>query len=643
MRRVSLREAEVAQRCRADGSACCRCQSESEDPERARSAAHRAGGNQAVQRLARDAADSTLEVGRPGDAYEREADRVARAVLRGGTVPSVRSGSTAADGPRAAPSTSADAQQATAGSGPSASGSDRAESGRAATESAAPEPDRSAADRRPAPDTARRGQTAVRGAGGGGGDGRPLPPEVRSTFEARFGRPFDDVRIHDGPRAADLTERLGARAVTVGRDVYFGRGEFDPSTARGRALVAHELTHVVQQRGGERDSSGPPVRRRARSPRLMGKELFTSTMEICHRVLFSRTFSVSRGAVAVTADADFEHPRGEDCGPDHYEMTLTASRSLWIDQELGTCTFGTGSEETSLWGSVPDGEYYLTIFTSGSAPHCCLRGDITVSEQQGIPGMQGCTTYEGDNRIAALHGLLDVAGMIPALGVVPDAVNTGVYLIRGDWTNAGISAAAMVPVFGMGATLTRRGVKVSQDVIDDVGTPVIKQGLDGAKKSNLDYVRLGEGLVGIRGTMDNALEAATAKLLRSRGEVMLAQGDDAVRALLNYPAKKGQYTIDFITQTGSGKYVLREVKDSLDHAKIKKAVEEQLPDIADTLAKRMNDPKLGQMEVVLPARSGGGMPTLDSDVYEISGNLLLKDGSPVKVANKTVHVRPVSK
>lgn len=79
------------------------------------------------------------------------------------------------------------------------------------------------------------------------GSGRPLPGDVRSYFEPRFDRDLGDVRIHTGRRADDLSTSLGARAFTHGRDVFFASGEYRPSSRGGRRLLAHELTHTIQQ------------------------------------------------------------------------------------------------------------------------------------------------------------------------------------------------------------------------------------------------------------------------------------------------------------------------------------------------------------------------------------------------------------
>ena len=79
---------------------------------------------------------------------------------------------------------------------------------------------------------------------------QPLDAGVQSQMESAFGESFGDVRVHAGKHAGDAAGELDARAFTRGRDIYFREGEYNPSTREGQELLAHELTHVVQQRGG---------------------------------------------------------------------------------------------------------------------------------------------------------------------------------------------------------------------------------------------------------------------------------------------------------------------------------------------------------------------------------------------------------
>jgi len=77
--------------------------------------------------------------------------------------------------------------------------------------------------------------------------GRPLDAGTRAFMEPRFGHDFSGVRVHTGPLAADSARAVGARAYTVGRDIVFAGGEHAPESPMGRRLLAHELSHVVQQ------------------------------------------------------------------------------------------------------------------------------------------------------------------------------------------------------------------------------------------------------------------------------------------------------------------------------------------------------------------------------------------------------------
>jgi hypothetical protein len=85
--------------------------------------------------------------------------------------------------------------------------------------------------------------------------GRPLEPEVRTDMEARLGHDFSDVRVHDDGRAHDSAAAVNAHAYTVGSNVVFQRDRYDPGSTQGRTTIAHELTHVVQQRNGPVDGT----------------------------------------------------------------------------------------------------------------------------------------------------------------------------------------------------------------------------------------------------------------------------------------------------------------------------------------------------------------------------------------------------
>ena len=84
------------------------------------------------------------------------------------------------------------------------------------------------------------------------GSGTPLAPHIRDEMEDSFGADFSAVRLHTGAASAEMNEQIGARAFTYGTDIHFNEGEFSPGTQQGTHLLAHELTHVVQQNSGVR-------------------------------------------------------------------------------------------------------------------------------------------------------------------------------------------------------------------------------------------------------------------------------------------------------------------------------------------------------------------------------------------------------
>lgn len=86
--------------------------------------------------------------------------------------------------------------------------------------------------------------------------GRALEPTQRALLERSFDRDFSGVRVHADTEAANAAQRLGARAYTLGEHIVFGAAQYAPASTHGLHLLAHELTHVLQQRG-----SGPTIQR----------------------------------------------------------------------------------------------------------------------------------------------------------------------------------------------------------------------------------------------------------------------------------------------------------------------------------------------------------------------------------------------
>jgi hypothetical protein len=78
-----------------------------------------------------------------------------------------------------------------------------------------------------------------------GNNGQPLPANIRTRLESAFGQDLSEVRIHtNSPRATSM----GAKAYAIGNDIHFAPGQYQPSSANGKELIAHEAAHVVQQK-----------------------------------------------------------------------------------------------------------------------------------------------------------------------------------------------------------------------------------------------------------------------------------------------------------------------------------------------------------------------------------------------------------
>jgi hypothetical protein len=183
-------------------------------------------GNQAVQRLIKSGTiQAKLRIGPPGDVYEQEADRVAEQVMRM----------------------------------PEPGAKERKNCSRQTTSIQRKCPKCKEDEEIQRKPEEKRNTGSVYEAipeleaniNNLSGRGQPLPDSVRAFFEPRFGYDFSQVRVHSGADAGQSARDVSARAYTVGTNVVFGANQFAPGSTEGRRLLAHELTHVIQQGGAD--------------------------------------------------------------------------------------------------------------------------------------------------------------------------------------------------------------------------------------------------------------------------------------------------------------------------------------------------------------------------------------------------------
>lgn len=172
-----------------------------------------------------------LTVGEPNDPYEQEADRVADQVMRMAE-PRVQTkcacgGEAGPDGECAACKTQRLGIQRQAQDEP-------------AQREAVVQAQSDTAPAEASPDLESR-------LNGSRGSGQALPADTRGAMESAFGADFGGVRVHTGNEAVQMNKALSAQAFTHGSDIYFNAGKYEPGSAEGKGLLAHELTHVVQQ------------------------------------------------------------------------------------------------------------------------------------------------------------------------------------------------------------------------------------------------------------------------------------------------------------------------------------------------------------------------------------------------------------
>jgi len=169
-------------------------------------------GNHAVQRMLKTGAiQASLRIGQPNDIYEKEADRVADEVMRM-PEPAVQ-------------------RECSPGSKCPHKDDDEKKNIVLRKPGGTPQGITSVPD------------SFVRSLG----SGQPLDPATRAFFEPRFGADFRDVRVHTGSMAAESAGGISARAYTYGTNIVFGKNQYAPGSPEGRQLLAHELTHVIQQ------------------------------------------------------------------------------------------------------------------------------------------------------------------------------------------------------------------------------------------------------------------------------------------------------------------------------------------------------------------------------------------------------------
>ena len=259
-----------------------------------------------------------LAVNHPGDVYEREADHVAEHVLRTPAPRIQRACASCAAGGHRCPTCSSQ--------------------------------DEKLVQRKAAPASAAAGMAVSDDFLSALGSGRPLDPGIRDFMEARFGHDFAGVRIHTDHAAAATAHSVNALAYTVGHDVVFGAGQYAPETTQGKHVLAHELTHVIQQsaapasrdRGGVRPPGSIAGRALARTSRLISRLTCPATHDIRECPVGQKCGPAGRGTCRFPTRKTgcICHDTGPEPGPSGTAVATGMLIGAGIGTVLGAITGG---------------------------------------------------------------------------------------------------------------------------------------------------------------------------------------------------------------------------------------------------------------------------------------------------------------
>ena len=250
--------------------------------------------------------------------------------------------------------------------------------------------------------------------------GQSLDVAARSFMEPRFGHDFSSVRIYSDSRAAQAARSMKALAYTVGSDIVFGAGQYQPETTSGRRLLAHELTHVIQQ-----SAAGPRIQRQSHEggglPELVLPPEFSADAPLPNTFTFWINAFIPgdlEGAIPVPAGPE----KGKRMFPGPFPWSdcfLTDSRGFSSNRLASARVHVEGVVDLhtrSLQGSA--------LYSSGTKELDCEDGEIECAKRAAVSG--SVTTQSDRSNPNLLYiKINDVAASDPCVTGAPDVNMNG--------------------------------------------------------------------------------------------------------------------------------------------------------------------------------------------------------------------------
>jgi hypothetical protein len=210
------------------------------------------------------------------------------------------------------------------------------------------------------------------------GGGSAMDINTKHEMESGFGANFSSVNIHTDSKAVQMSEQLGAQAFTHGNDVYFNKGKYNPNSKEGKHLLAHELTHTIQQTGSKAQNS---VQKLSDPDCDATKHLNVSgSCHNYHNTCYTETFVPSKSdALKIVIDVDYMEPVGSWIKEDFSAQVIKCG--LIDDTNIGSRRLSPDNIPSTLEFNIasvtPGDKYFIKIYSRSSS---ALKSNYSVSQ-----------------------------------------------------------------------------------------------------------------------------------------------------------------------------------------------------------------------------------------------------------------------
>lgn len=386
------------------------------------------------------------------------------------------------------------------------------------------------------------------------GSGQPIDDSLKDRMSADFGYSFDGVRVHTGVEADALNRQLGARAFTTGRDIFFRQGKYEPASTSGQKLVAHELSHVVQQGTGQVKSSGDSMTVRVSDDAFEREADARARQSVFARpkgrkgpAANGRSTSFSKGQQRSRNEGDSPVQRyveKTDTDGDPWRVSESGDTALWVEQaEGGQTLFGTPKRvkqaNLKLAKAGKNGSF-IRLKATGDTLKSGLLQDVSSGARPVEPRLVTMGSDPGNKKLKNINlGLRadDDGTKSKEFALWADCGRSSRAVMGTD--DAGSMPRAHVTVGGVKMVTPRSGAPASFTVIYRAAMPLFMQ-----NPANRKYLKEGVHYkIGLKGF-------DWSKWKMRYGEIMKKPADDKEAKKMYWKlGSKGRRAFDFYTGT----------------------------------------------------------------------------------------------